>query len=138
MEEFNTYLRYLGSKYKVLYLKFNVPTLTATPTSVPESSATCTYYASHKVVKIEIMGRTIIQDASVELSHYDVSINGMKTNVSARSENPMASGLFYPVENMPDTAQIVAVDVCGQQSDQTMIACMRSADSTTGGSLHHS
>ena len=100
---------------------------------VLESNATCTYYASHKVVKIEIMGQAITQDDSVELHHYEISLNGtstMKTNVSAQSENP--NGLFYPVEdNMPMMAQIIAVDVCGQQSNSTMISC----DSSPGGSL---
>ena len=112
----------------------NVPTLTATPTPVPESNVTCTYYVSHKVVKIEIMGQTITQDDSVELSHYDVSINGMNTTaVSAQSEN--SNGLFYPVEedNKLVIAQIVAVDVCSQQSDPTVIRC--TTVSPLGGSL---
>ena len=98
---------------------------TATPTHVTGSSATCTYYASHKVVRINITRQTATQDDSVELRHYEVSINGtsMKTNVSAQSENP--NGLFYPVgeDNMPMMARIVAVDVCGQKSDQTVIRC---------------
>ena len=82
-------------------------------------------------MRIEITRETTIQDDSVELSHYDISINGMKTNVSAQSENP--NGLFYPVEedNKPEMAQIVAVDVCGQKSNPTMISC----DSSPGGSL---
>ena len=90
-----------------------------------ESNATCTYYASHKVVRIEIKGQTTMQNDSVELHHYEVSINGtsMKTNVSAQSKNP--NGLFYPVEedNRLKMAQIVAVDVCNQKSDQTVIRC---------------
>ena len=83
------------------------------------------------------MGQTITQNDSVELSHYEVSIkgtNGMNmTVVSAQSENP--NGLFYPVEedNMPEMAQIVAVDVCGQQSDPIMIPCATA--SPPGGSL---
>ena len=91
---------------------------------VPKVNATCTYYASHKVVKIEIPRQTTTQDDSVELRHYEVSINGMNmTVVSAQSENP--NGLFYPVgeDNMPKMAQIIAVDVCDQRSDPTMIPC---------------
>lgn len=100
-------------------------------------NATCTYYMSHKVVKVEILRQ---EDSSVELSHYEVSINDMNTNVSAQLDNPMAnaSGLFYPVENTPGTAQIVAVDVCGQRSSQTMISCNVDSFAITGGSLRHS
>ena len=106
--------------------------------SVPDSNASCTYYPSHKVVKICI---TRQDDNLVELRHYEVSINGtrlMKTCVSAESDNP--AGLFYnfyPVEKAPTMAQIVAVDVCGQQSGPTMINCTCSSEapSSGGGSL---
>ena len=82
-------------------------------------------------MRINITRETTTQDDSVELRHYDISINGMKTNVSAQSEN--RNGLFYPVEedNKPEMAQIVAVDVCGQRSNPTMISCRAAA----GGSL---
>ena len=109
---------------------------TATPMPVPESSATCTYYASHKVVRINITRETTTQDDSVELRHYEVSINGMNTTaVSAQSENPNGLFNFYPVEpeedNMPMTAQIVAVDVYGQQSHPTRISCTSGGSPTT-------
>ena len=111
---------------------------------VPESSATCTYYASHKVVRINITRETTTQDDSEELRHYVVSLNGTSMNttaVSAQSENP--NGLlnfnFYPVEpeedNMSMMAQIVAVDMCGQRSDQTVIRCETVSPSPTGESL---
>ena len=57
----------------------------------------------------------------------------MKINVSAESGNPV--GLFYPVDEAPMmAAQIVAVDVCGQQSGPTTIPCHK-APSSGGGSL---
>ena len=100
---------------------------------VPESNATCTYYASHQVVRINITRWPTTQNDSVELRHYEVSLNGtgMKINVSAQSENPNV--LFYPVkeDNKLKMAQIVAVDVCGQRSNPIRISC----DSSLGGSL---
>ena len=105
---------------------------------VPESSATCTYYASHKVVRINITRETTTQDDSVELRHYEVSLNGMNmTAVSAQSENPNGLFNFYPVEPEEDNmmAQIVAVDMCGQWSDQTVIRCETVSRSPTGESL---
>jgi hypothetical protein len=106
---------------------------TAVPTPVPESSAMCIYYACHKVVRIEITRQDITQDDSVELRHYEISINDMKINASAQSDS--SSGIFYPVEedNKPNISQIVAVDMCGQRSDPTMISCV---DSPTGESLY--
>ena len=106
---------------------------TATPMPVPESNVACTYYTSHKVVRVNITRETTIQDDSEELRHYEVSLNStsMKTNVSAQSENP--NGLFYPVEedNVPRMAQIVAVDVYGQQSHPTRISCTSGGSPTT-------
>ena len=76
----------------------------------------------------------ITSNSSVELRHYEVSIDGMmNTNVPAESDN--STGLFYPVEEAPMMAQIVAVDVCGQQSGPTMIKCSSKAPSSGGGSL---
>jgi hypothetical protein len=86
-------------------------------------------------VKIEITRQD--DSVAVELSHYEITINGMmKTNVSAQSDSP--SGLFYPVDNRPDVAQIVAVDVCGQRSNQTIINSCVDSPPTAGGSLGHS
>lgn len=90
-------------------------------------NATCTNILSHKIVQIEIEQQN---NSSVEIRHYEISIlDGTKIKVLAQSDGERVA-VFYPVNDPVTTAQIVAVDMCNQQSDSTTIRC---AASTPGG-----
>ena len=90
-------------------------------------NATCTNILSNKILQVEIEQQN---NSSVEVRHYEISIlDGTKIEVLAQSGSETVA-VFYPVNDPVTIAQIVAVDVCNQQSDSTTIQC---APSTPGG-----
>ena len=108
-----------------MYNVYNINLVCIPHAAVPVSvtNAMCTYNQTSQVVKVEITRQQI---TSEELDYYEVHVNnGMKANVSAKSDTSPVVGLFYPVAfaNKPDMANITTVDVCNQRSNPRMIPC---------------